>query len=282
MSATFEKIYYDSQPGFSLHYTSGHDAGASTLGHFHTSNSYMLIYFLRGTGSIKIEGNSFDIHEGDLILLKPSDLFLCSVDDTAYHERIVLYIQNDILNGTAYDSPELFQPFSQDNIGNHLPASALEAVGIHAEFKELLLAFRNSANPFLAFTKAIAILAKLNVISVSEIPTKPKVTRNKLISDVLLYLNDHYTEDIQISRIADAFNLNKSYLSHQFKEHVGMSLWNYVILKRIYAFNDLVRNGFFIENACWQVGFQNYSNFFRLYKKHMGITPMQFKKQHKK
>lgn len=283
MATGFNKICYDSQPGFRLHHTSGHEAGASTLSHLHTSNSYMLIYFIHGTGNIKVEGKSYDIQEGDLILLNPAELFLCSVDDAAYHERIVLYIQKDILKGTPYDSDELFRPFlsSPEGVGNHLPASTLEQLGIHAEFKELLLAFQKSANTFLAFSKAITILAKLNVFSASEIKQKPDAEKNNLIANVLHYLNDHYKADIKIEDIANTFNLNKSYLAHQFKSHVGMSLWNYVILKRLYAFNELIRDGSFIEDACWQVGFQNYSNFFRLYKKHMGITPMQFKKQTK-
>jgi len=73
--------------------------------------------------------------------------------------------------------------------------------------------------------------------------------------------------------------MNSSYLSHLFKDRVGMSLWNYVILRRLHRFNDLLQNGCSIEQACYEVGFQNYANFFRLYKKHMGLTPTQYKKQ---
>lgn len=281
MENGFEKFYYDSQYGFRLHHTMGHNAGTSTLDYLHTIDSYMLIYFIRGTGNIKIEGNSFDIHDGDLILLKPTELFLCSVDNAVYHERIVLYIQEDILKGTVFDSAELFRPFSQPptGVGNHLSETELETFRLPNEFKELLLAFQQSHDPFLAFAKTITILAKLQIISDSEIVPRSDVVKNKLITDVLHYLNDHYMQDIQIEDIADVFNLNKSYLAHQFKSHVGMSLWNYVILKRLYAFNALIRDGSLIEDACWRVGFQNYSNFFRLYKKHMGITPMQYKKR---
>jgi len=283
MSNGFEKICYDSQPGFRLHHTLGHEAGASTLGYFHTSNTYMMICFIHGTGNIKVEGNAYDIHEGDLVLLNPQDLFLCTVDDAVYHERMVLYFQEDILRGTPYDSKDLFRPFlaAPVGVGNHLSATSIEYLGIRTDFEELLQAFQNTNNTFLTFAKAITILAKLNMITPTIITPHPGNEANKRIADVLHYLNNHYAEDIHIAQIADAFSLNKSYLAHQFKAHVGMSLWNYVILKRLHAFNELIRNGSFIEDACWQVGFQNYSNFFRLYKKHMGITPMQFKKQQK-
>ena len=102
---------------------------------------------------------------------------------------------------------------------------------------------------------------------------------SSLIDEILVYINQHYKGDISITVIAEKFGIHKSYLSHLFTQNVGMSLWNYVILRRINAFNDLLRKGLSIEEAAYQVGFQNYSNFFRLYKKHTGMTPMQFKKQ---
>ena len=41
--------------------------------------------------------------------------------------------------------------------------------------------------------------------------------------------------------------------------------------------NDLIRRGDPVTDACFASGFKNYSNFFRLYKKHTGMTPQEFK-----
>ena len=58
-----------------------------------------------------------------------------------------------------------------------------------------------------------------------------------------------------------------------------MPLWTYVILRRIQRFNELLQQGCAAEEASRRVGFQNYSNFFRLYKKYERMTPAEYKKQ---
>jgi AraC-like DNA-binding protein len=52
---------------------------------------------------------------------------------------------------------------------------------------------------------------------------------------------------------------------------------DYLALRRIHLVNDLIRRGDPITEACFTAGFKNYSNFFRLYKKHTGLTPQEFK-----
>ncbi|MBO5069336.1 MAG: helix-turn-helix transcriptional regulator [Roseburia sp.] len=54
-------------------------------------------------------------------------------------------------------------------------------------------------------------------------------------------------------------------------------MWEYLIRRRLVAFNQLVSQNYSLEQASYQVGFHNYPNFYRLYKKYMGFTPAQYK-----
>ena len=85
--------------------------------------------------------------------------------------------------------------------------------------------------------------------------------------------------DIDCEIIAKVFRQSKYHISRKFKEITGVSLWEYVIKRRLLHFNDLIRKNHTIENACFESGFNNYSNFFRLYKKHFGISPTEFIKR---
>ena len=58
---------------------------------------------------------------------------------------------------------------------------------------------------------------------------------------------------------------------------IGIPLHDYLVLRRIHLVNDLIHRGDSITDACFAAGFKNYSNFFRLYKKHTGMTPQEFK-----
>lgn len=287
MAEKYQKLCYDSHPAFRLHHTYGSDAGGSTLGHLHTNNTLMLIYFRQGIGSIKIEGHHYDIHPGDAILLNPSEVFLCTVASTRYHERIVLYINDRFLSGTLYSSGSLFRPFHdhRQGIGNHIPASILEEHHIDHILCQLSEAARDTTQTgqLLAFSKLIELLVNLNRIFPSEPQKALEYSKeNPLVNAILAYLGQHYREVVSIEQVAATFGMSKSRLSHLFKQYVGISPWNYVILRRLHEFNFMIQDGHSIEEACWLVGFQNYSNFFRLYKKYMGMTPMQYKQESSK
>lgn len=285
MPTTYQKLYYDKHPAFHLHHTFGQDAGASTLGHLHSNNTHMmLIFFLKGSGFIKIAGHHYSIGEGDGILLNPSEIFVCSVRRDCYHERIVLHLHKDFLKGTPYEAHELFRPFLDrgKGMGNQLSAQLLRENGIDRMLCRLLdtVSGNEASGVLLAYAQLIELLHKLNQAVPQKTERLPeREEANTPASRFLNYLDQHYREPICIEQVAAHFGISKSYLSHLFKEHVGISVWNYVILRRLDAFHALVRGGHSVEDASWQVGFANYSNFFRLYKKHTGMTPMQFKKQ---
>lgn len=279
----FQKLCYDGHPGYCLHHTSGLEAGESTLRYLHRPKEMMLIYFISGSGHAKIEGKHYSLRQGDMIILSPSEWYQCMVDDTSYHERIVLHVSESILQHFPCEATDLLAPFYQreKGNGNHLSAEILEEYGIHALLRSLLALAPayDAVSNILAICKITELLAYLNQILQMHIPdTSSQARINPLIGDVLIYLNAHFDEEFTTDDIARIFSINKSYLSHLFHENVGTSLWNYVILLRLQRFNDLLQSDGSLEELCYQVGFRNYANFFRLYKKHMGMTPSQYKK----
>ncbi|MBQ3252415.1 MAG: helix-turn-helix domain-containing protein [Oscillospiraceae bacterium] len=282
MNTNYKKILYEHRQGFSLHHTVGPEAGASTLDYLHCNIRNMLIWFIRGSGSIKVEGKHYDIQEGDIVLLSPHELYHCTVNSDSYHERIVLYVNESILDGFPFDTEGVFDAFTKRDKGNGnlIPAEAVQSVEADKTLTTLLKLFQapTPTGKLLSVCKVIELLIQLKQVIMPSIQ-EPLTHASSLIDEILVYINQHYKEDIDVSGIAEVFNIHKSYLSHLFTQHVGMSLWNYVILRRLHAFNDLLRKGQSIEESSYMVGFQNYSNFFRLYKKHTGMTPMQFKKQ---
>ena len=284
MYTKYKKILYDNRPGYSLNHTAGLSAGDSTMDHPHLCPDYMLFYFIHGNGSFKIEGQHYDIHPGDVFLTNPAELFHCTVDHEDYHERIVLHISERFLETLPYDTAPLFSVFHHRQKGhsNRIPANIVRESGMDGQFLELLRLVQtpDAANDILALCKVAELLVMLNRLSRDkDADTASSEPEGTLPEQVLVYLNNHFTENLSVSSVAEAFNVNESHLLHIFKDYTGMSLWNYVILRRLHLFNELLRQEFSIEEVCYRAGFQNYSNFFRLYKKYMEMTPRQFKKQ---
>ena len=284
MLTNYKKISFESGSGVRVTHTTGESAEDSTIGYLHCTTEFLLFCFIQGTGNIKIEGTEYTISEGDMVLINPSELFHCTIDGGKYHERYVLHIDETISRHFPIASQELFSKLyrRQKGMGNLIPASLANQLGLDAFTSSICQNIQKTdpASTALTICKTVELLATLyryqmDLSEQIQIPAR----ENELIKRVLYHLNNHFQEDITIEDVAKEFGMNKSYLSHLFTAHVGASMWNYVIFRRINYFNSLISNNVSIEEAYRQSGFQNYSNFYRLYKKYMDMTPTQFKHQ---
>ena len=283
MCADYRKITYNNHPAFELHHTEGTDAAASTISYPHLADEQILLYFIHGSGTIKVEGKNYRIQEGDLIILNSTELYHCSIDAGMNHERIGLHIGETFLKEFASDLTSLFDIFTkrEKGMGNLIASDIAEHCGISGHFREILELIRQDGKyrDMLIICEIVKILAILDELR-GCIPTEERErSESSLVDSVLRYINENYAADITVESMAQQFNVSASRLAHLFKHQTGLSLWNYVILRRLSIFNRLVKENRTIEEACYEVGFNNYSNFYRLYRKYMGVSPSQFKKQ---
>lgn len=284
MNKKFEKLSYKSDLGYLVSTTAGISAEKSTLSYLHQTPQCMLYFFLHGSGNIKIEGKQYKIKSGDVILLNPKEIFCCSVDPNIYHERIVLHFSPNLLKHFPKNCDCLYAPFTERKKGelNRISRETVHKHSLDVSLKSILKTIQgeNPSKEILAFCEITKLLSVLcEIYKNYENKKNLSLTENTFINEILEYLNAHYKEDLTMDIIAKEFKIDKSYLSHLFKEYVGTSLWNYIIFRRISHFNEIVSKEKSIEEASRKCGFNNYSNFFRLYKKHTGITPMEYKKQ---
>lgn len=281
MNTGYEKLHYNDLPGFYLHHTAGPNAAGSTTGYLHLNVNRMLLYFAHGSGNIIVGDSAYRIQAGDVIITDSAELFHCSIDPRIYHERLSVHISPQFWNEFPCDTAPLFRIFTtrKKGEGNLIPADVAKSSGLVKALEDLLAAAQQSVptRDMLSLSKLIQILSLLDGIS-TTVDSQP-TQKNPLLHQVLRYLNEHCTEDISVDMVAAKFHITPSYLAHWFKSHTGLSPWNYVILRRLQRANALMKQGYSAEEACYKVGFDNYANFFRLYKKYTGITPSQFKKQ---
>ncbi len=287
MEKSFLRARYKHESGYFLTHTIGSDASSSTRDYLHYNISYVLLFFLQGKGQVKIEGQQYTLLPGDLVFIDPSELFCISIDGTCFHERIILRVDGRFFSNFSQDCTPLFDCFRnrEKGIGNRIPAKSLAQAGIDQRIRKLV-ALQEGANPrdeLQSICTIVDILAEINRLCKElDISMRNPTSQSALIQGVMLHLGDHFREPISVTSVADSFGITGSYLSHYFKEHTGMSLWHYVLLRRLHLANELLKRGCSAEEACMQSGFQNYANFYRLYKKHIGMTPIQYRQQYSK
>ena len=94
------------------------------------------------------------------------------------------------------------------------------------------------------------------------------------------FIQAHSNENITLDDIVSHLNLNKSYFCTLFKKETGYTFTNYVNLVRVEkSKRQLLRDNKSVLDIALSVGFNNQNYFAITFKKHMNMTPMEFRKQ---
>lgn len=100
--------------------------------------------------------------------------------------------------------------------------------------------------------------------------------RSAYVQKAVHYIHRHYREEISLDSAARALNLSSAYLSRLFKNEMGIGFVDYTNKVRIEAGVRLLESGeATVKEIYEQVGFKNYSYFFRVFKEVTGQTPQQ-------
>lgn len=105
---------------------------------------------------------------------------------------------------------------------------------------------------------------------------------NRLISQIVEYLNDNIEKDISLDQCARDFNYNPNYLSRMFKKQFGQNFTDYVIAKKMERCKELLlHTNITVNELTERFGYSCPQNFIRVFKKYTLMTPGQFRKQYK-
>lgn len=103
---------------------------------------------------------------------------------------------------------------------------------------------------------------------------------SKTVTTIIDYIDKHYKEDISLSDIGRHCSMNPSYISTIFKKETGISFVQYINRIRVYhAGKCMLMEGVMPTQVFENAGFNNYNNFFNIFKSLTGMTPTQFKNQ---
>jgi AraC-like DNA-binding protein len=108
---------------------------------------------------------------------------------------------------------------------------------------------------------------------------------SRRVQKVQDYINQNYKEDIRLGDLAALVGMTPTAFSRFFKLRTGRSISDYVIDIRLgHATRQLVDSTTSVAEICYECGFNNVSNFNRIFKKKKGNSPKVFREiyQHHK
>lgn len=102
----------------------------------------------------------------------------------------------------------------------------------------------------------------------------------RMVRQVKEYVHANLRGEISLSQISGVTHLNPDYMTRIFKHQTGMTVHDYVIRKRMeHAKNLLQTSALSVSEIAMESGYDNFSYFIRVFKKHCGMTPKQYRRE---
>ncbi len=253
----------------------------------HQHDFYEVYYFIGGNVEYNVEGRTYELKSGDLLLINPLELHQPRIaPDQQDYERIVLWINKNYLSELCFNKTSLTRCFdnSLPDHTNLLRPTKIQQTYISAMLTELINESKNDSYAVEIALEAILLrfLVELNRLTISsESAEKKEEGSSSIIPDVLEYINNHFCEKLTLSGVADEFFVSKYYLSHAFNNVVGTSVHRYIVLKRLIHAKQMLLSGIKSTTAATNCGFNDYAGFYRAFTAEYGVTPTEFVKMNK-
>ncbi len=101
---------------------------------------------------------------------------------------------------------------------------------------------------------------------------------HQTVNKVILHINDKIESNLTVEDVANYFNISTSHLSRIFREHTGVTLVEYLNIRKVEECQYFLRNtNKGISEISNAFHFCNQSYFTRIFKKYAGVTPKQFR-----
>jgi len=143
----------------------------------------------------------------------------------------------------------------------------------------------NSIQRLACFLEILAILVELpenecSILSQKEFSLSSTSVHHKAIDRVIRYAIEHHAEDISLDEVLKIAHMSKPTFSRQFKRHTGKTFIDFLNEIRL----DQVRRSLLeteesISRIALHAGFGNLSHFNRLFRRHFGISPSEFRRK---
>lgn len=247
----------------------------------HVHDLYEILYVIDGTITYQIEGIHYELNGGDMILVSPTMLHKLESINTTNSTRIVINFSENYAKKLSTDRCDILKAFEITSLRKihkiSFDSSAQKTIKKYFDIM-VELQFSKEYGDDLAFNlrfcQAMLMINKEVLNSRDE--NNLVFTTNKVVSDVVEYINENYNKPILLSNISNKFSLSESRLSHLFKQETGMSIHKFLMKKRLMHSKTFIRNGEHINVVYALVGFNDNTSFFRAFKKEYNITPKKY------
>lgn len=249
---------------------------------YQSHHFYELFFILRGSIRVIVEETDLSPALGDALIYPPQCMHrVTHTDPSLPYERFYIYLSKEFLSSIStpdYDFTEHLNRLTAGGRNCLQPgAEAVQALVPLAD--EIIEAAKDISPEGIIANRCrmtIYLIRLLRLLEESIAATADSETTR--MNDLIRYINQNAAQPLSLDHLEEVFGISKFVLLHEFKDYTGMSIYQYILTRRVILAQQLIQQGAKPNQACEQSGFTDYTSFYRAFKARTGKSPNQYAK----
>lgn len=236
-------------------------------------------YVISGSGTYMLGDNTYKIQAGDFMIVNAHQLHYCITINPK--EPIVLFSVTLSSQALPFSNSPL--QHTSENIRPHL-LTLIETMRL--EWKEKAPYYKLKV--LSCFTEFVVTILRDAYTSNQVFDLDDSAIFNKhaltdkeqiLLDKALLFINQHYTEDLSVNLIAENIPVSPTHLNRMFRKAMNISPMQHVIRLRLEKSLFIFRTSpeLSVKEVAISCGYSDPYHFSKLFKKHIGVSPSDYK-----
>ena len=237
--------------------------------HFHDFFEIELV--LGGTGTQMLNGLEYPLHRGVVYLLSPADFHSVTAD-----ERLELC---NLMFDERVISPEIADRFLRQGKNRCFLLDEAGLCAFESAFSLLLQESESEAVFSKDCLKRLTEYLVFLLFRYSPVDADVHEEESSFLNVALRYLQLHFRDDPDMDEAAHACGYSTTYFGKQFKSAVGMSYTDFLNTLKVNQAKRLLtlERGMSVTEIAFACGFGSLSNFYRVFGKSEGRSPLAFR-----
>lgn len=234
--------------------------------------NFLLMYTLSGTGSLRYNNQEYILEQNQAVVINCNNYHIYKTNSLVPWDFKWIHF-----NGTA--AKEYYSLLNEETLN-------IIYLDDYVTFEKML----DNLNKYFdvndipscvkAATQMTNIISQLIISKFTSSNNKKYEEHRYEIDKAIDFIQSNYNNKISLDDLTKTAYMSKFYFLRLFKRHTGVSPYEYLINYRINKAKELLKNSdLSVKEISDTVGFFDYNNFIREFKKIVGITPLKYKKQ---
>lgn len=255
---------------------------ANTVRYHHWHQCLEILYVEEGFGVVIVDNRQYTMRPGRLFFFPPFTLHKIMVDEKAQHcyRRTIIHVDQHAIAKLLQHFPDN-QRRLQALSARGRPAFVADLADIHPHIDHLFSLYTNMASVSGLSTEQIAtmLMALFGMLPATQ--EKMAEPAQGIASPVMFWIEENYRQKFSLDALAAELGKSRSYLSRRFHAETGEHIHDYLNTLRLRrACELLLHSALPVSEIAGQVGFSEVTYFISSFKKGIGETPLQYRKNH--